>query len=75
MTHVINRGMSKNGHPIARAEAFADEERKESIRKEKAAASMESKVKSTPKRVFKAKLVRSVMSLVITLRTQLPAPK
>ena len=55
MTHTINRGKAKDGHPIARAEAFAHEERENSVRKEKVAAPVEPKVKPAPKRTVKAK--------------------
>ena len=59
MTHTINRGKAKDGHPIARAEAFAHEEREKRIRKEKVAAPVEPqakpKVKPAPKRTVKAK--------------------
>ena len=37
MTHVINRGADKGGHPNARAEAFADEARRATASSEAAA--------------------------------------
>ena len=57
MTHEINRGARKDGHPIARAEAFAAKEREASVIEEKIteALAIKPKVKSAPKRKVAAK--------------------